>query len=73
VLGKDYTFSTPLYNSGSVNNGVLQGDILVKASGDPSLGSWRYANTKNFAQLQQVIADALAQAGIRQMGWRYLL
>ena len=65
VLGKDYTFSTPLYYAGSVNNGVLQGDIIIKASGDPTLGSWRYANTKNFAQLQQV-SNALAQAGIRQ-------
>lgn len=72
ILGKDFTFSTPLQYGGSISNGVLQGDIMVKASGDPTLGSWRYANTKNFAQVQQ-IADALAQAGIRQWDGAFVI
>ncbi|MFJ7824864.1 D-alanyl-D-alanine carboxypeptidase/D-alanyl-D-alanine-endopeptidase [Psychrobacillus sp. NPDC096623] len=37
VLGKDYRFSTSLYTSGKMSNGVLKGDVYLKGEGDPTL------------------------------------
>jgi len=36
-LGFDYRWETKFFYTGSLNNGVLKGDLYVKASGDPTL------------------------------------
>ena len=46
LLGHDYTYKTTLGYTGQIINGVLNGDIIIKGSGDPTLGSWRYNKTK---------------------------
>lgn len=38
-LGFDYRWETKFLYTGSLNNGVLSGDLYVKASGDPTLES----------------------------------
>ncbi len=58
VLGADYRFKTTLLTNGFVDeNGTLQGDLIIKGSGDPTLGSARYEETK-----EQVILEKWAQA-----------
>ena len=38
LLGPDYRFTTNVYRTGPIDaNGTLQGDIVLKASGDPNL------------------------------------
>ena len=37
VLGKDFRWETPLVRTGPVIDGVLQGDLVLVASGDPNL------------------------------------
>ena len=37
-VGWDYRFTTSLRSSGTIGNGVLQGDLVVVGSGDPSIG-----------------------------------
>jgi dihydroorotase/N-acyl-D-amino-acid deacylase len=51
TLGGDYRFHTRVYRTGNLKNGVLDGDIVVVASGDPNLsgriqpdGSLAYEN-----------------------------
>jgi D-alanyl-D-alanine carboxypeptidase/D-alanyl-D-alanine-endopeptidase (penicillin-binding protein 4) len=39
-LGWDYTFTTDLSAAGPVDGGVLNGDLIVTGSGDPSLDDW---------------------------------
>ena len=39
LLGPGYTFKTSLGYTGSIKNGLLSGDIIIKGGGDPSLGS----------------------------------
>src|SRR5437762_8197601 len=40
ALGGDYRFHTPIYRRGSVDeNGRLDGDLILVASGDPTLGA----------------------------------
>ena len=45
MLGHNYTYPTTLGYTGKIVNGVLNGDIIIKGSGDPTLGSWRYPET----------------------------
>ncbi len=45
LLGHTYTYPTTLGYTGNIVNGVLNGDIIIKGGGDPTLGSWRYPET----------------------------
>jgi len=38
-LGYDYRWETKFYYTGFIRNGILHGDLVVKASGDPTLGT----------------------------------
>lgn len=42
-FGADFKFETPVYARGEVQKGVLRGDLILRGSGDPSLGG---RNTK---------------------------
>ncbi len=46
LLGKDYRYKTELGYSGKIKNGILDGDLLITGSFDPTFGSWRYSQTK---------------------------
>jgi D-alanyl-D-alanine carboxypeptidase/D-alanyl-D-alanine-endopeptidase (penicillin-binding protein 4) len=37
LLGPAWSWSTPVWLQGPVNNGVLEGDLIIKGSGDPKL------------------------------------
>ena len=37
LLGADYRYHTPVYRTGPVNNGVLEGDLVIVGSGDANL------------------------------------
>ncbi len=52
LLGHNYTYKTRLGYTGTIANGVLNGDIIISGTGDPTLGSWRYSQTTedNFNQ-----------------------
>ena len=39
VLGADYRFTTRVYRTGTVTGGVLNGDIVLVASGDPNISN----------------------------------
>ena len=39
TLGADYRFSTYIEYSGKIEGGVLHGDLYVRGTGDPTLGS----------------------------------
>lgn len=66
LLGKDYKYKTQLGYSGKIVNGTLNGNLYLIGSGDPSLGSWRYANTRDSLLLKQWVAAA-RRAGIKKI------
>ena len=53
LLGHDYRYKTAIGYSGSIVKGVLNGNLILVGSGDPTLGSWRYGETKG----EKVISD----------------
>ena len=72
ILGADYRYQTDLYYTGSIDGaGVLNGDVVIKGSGDPTLGSPRYA-----AATENVVltawATAINKAGIKKINGRII-
>jgi serine-type D-Ala-D-Ala carboxypeptidase/endopeptidase (penicillin-binding protein 4) len=63
AFGPDFRFHTPVGLLGSQVGNLFLGDLVVEASGDPSLGSWRFPET---AQACEQLAEALQARGIRQ-------
>lgn len=45
LLTDTFRFKTTLLAEGNIRHHLLEGDILISGSGDPTLGSWRYENT----------------------------
>jgi D-alanyl-D-alanine carboxypeptidase/D-alanyl-D-alanine-endopeptidase (penicillin-binding protein 4) len=56
MLGKDFQYQTQLGYSGSINNGTLTATFIITGSGDPTLGSWRWEETKEGRLNVMVIA-----------------
>ncbi|MCW3080338.1 D-alanyl-D-alanine carboxypeptidase/D-alanyl-D-alanine-endopeptidase [Segetibacter sp.] len=66
LLGTAYRYQTSLAYSGIIQNGTLNGNIYIAGSGDPTLGSWRYDETKEQVVLNKWI-KAIKQAGINRI------
>ena len=67
LLGADYTYETTLAYSGEIDpQGNLKGDIIIRGSGDPSLGSDRFPQTSDQTVLSSWV-KAIQQAGIRHI------
>lgn len=67
VLGADFTFETTLSYTGQVDaSGTLKGDIVIRGTGDPSLGSDRFPQTADTLLLSTWI-QAVQAAGIRKI------
>jgi D-alanyl-D-alanine carboxypeptidase/D-alanyl-D-alanine-endopeptidase (penicillin-binding protein 4) len=63
-LGADFRWSTYLLADGEVRGGVLQGDLVLFGTGDPTLGSGRFPGT---ARALDALADSLRARGVRQV------
>jgi serine-type D-Ala-D-Ala carboxypeptidase/endopeptidase (penicillin-binding protein 4) len=48
MLGKEYKYKTEIGYDGNVKDSVLNGNLIFIGSGDPTLGSERYAKYANF-------------------------
>ncbi|RZK42240.1 MAG: D-alanyl-D-alanine carboxypeptidase/D-alanyl-D-alanine-endopeptidase [Pedobacter sp.] len=67
VLGKDFRYETTLGYTGTIStDGTLNGNLIIKGAGDPTLGSWRYDQTKENVVLSQWVA-AIKASGIRKI------
>lgn len=67
LLGTDFHYTTQLFHSGSIdNNGTLHGDLIIRGTGDPTLGSDRYPTTKASLILNNWV-DAVKKSGIRHI------
>jgi D-alanyl-D-alanine carboxypeptidase/D-alanyl-D-alanine-endopeptidase (penicillin-binding protein 4) len=72
VLGKDYQFQTQVGYTGAISaDGTLTGDIIIKGGGDPTLGSWRWASTKEGVVLKPCFR-VFNPAGIKKINGRVI-
>ena len=72
ILGKDFQYQTLFGYSGVITaDGTLDGDVIIKGAGDPTLGSWRYAGHTEGEVLTQM-AGALQKAGVKKINGRVI-
>jgi D-alanyl-D-alanine carboxypeptidase/D-alanyl-D-alanine-endopeptidase (penicillin-binding protein 4) len=71
LLGKDFKYQTQFGYSGIITDGTLNGDIIIKGCGDPTLGSWRWETTKEAHILYEMVS-ALQKAGINKINGRII-
>ena len=72
ILGKDFQYQTLFGYTGTIDpSGTLNGDLVIKGSGDPTLGSWRYAGHKENEILTQM-TTVLQKAGIKKINGRVI-
>jgi serine-type D-Ala-D-Ala carboxypeptidase/endopeptidase (penicillin-binding protein 4) len=57
LLGPAFTWSTPVWLQGSVSNGVLAGDLVIKGNGDPKL----------VLERMWLLLRRVQQAGVREI------
>jgi serine-type D-Ala-D-Ala carboxypeptidase/endopeptidase (penicillin-binding protein 4) len=67
-LGWDYRFATTLEARGTISNGVLHGDLIVKSNGDPTINTRNARGTAVFDEW----AQALRGAGIESIDGRII-
>lgn len=65
ILGEDYRYPTTLEYDGILENGTLEGNLYIKGSGDPSLGSSHFAPEQN--KFLSTWIAALQKAGIKHI------
>jgi serine-type D-Ala-D-Ala carboxypeptidase/endopeptidase (penicillin-binding protein 4) len=70
ALGEDYKYSTILEYSGEIKDSVLIGNIIIKGSGDPSLGSWRFKSQPDYKQLIDRWTKKIKEIGIKEIRGR---
>ena len=66
ILGKSYRYKTAFGYKGDIVFKKLQGALVVTASGDPTLGSWRWPGSSEKNIMQNVI-KTLQQKNIAQV------
>jgi len=64
-LGPSYRYETGLYVDGPIRNGVLRGNVIVRGSGDPTIGG--YEQRSSPTTVFQDWADSLKAAGISRI------
>jgi D-alanyl-D-alanine carboxypeptidase/D-alanyl-D-alanine-endopeptidase (penicillin-binding protein 4) len=65
VLGENYRFETALMYDGNIENSVLNGNLYIRGSGDPTIGSNDLGGDKNVVFKEWI--TAIKRAGITKI------
>jgi D-alanyl-D-alanine carboxypeptidase/D-alanyl-D-alanine-endopeptidase (penicillin-binding protein 4) len=72
VLGPNHTFRTRLLARGTLEEGVLTGDIIIEGGGDPTLGSPYQEGVLKLSALLDRWVDKIRIAGITEIRGRII-
>jgi len=72
LLGSGYRYKTLFYLNGKISHDSLLGNLIIKGSGDPTFGSFRYAATKRNILLS-TIENIFLGKGIRYIDGNIVL
>ena len=56
LLGSKYRYKTVVGYDGKIENGTLNGNLHINGYGDPTLGSWRWNDTKDEVVFKKLIS-----------------
>ncbi len=72
AFGLGYTFATTMAYTGTITNNVLTGNLIITGSGDPTLGSWRWASTTMDSVLHYIV-KCISNKGISSIQGNIIL
>ncbi|GAB3042252.1 D-alanyl-D-alanine carboxypeptidase/D-alanyl-D-alanine endopeptidase [Spirosoma pulveris] len=67
VLGPNFSYTTTLEYDGTIKDSTLIGNLYIRGTGDPSLGSWRFSGYYDLPALLSSWSEAVKAAGIRRI------
>lgn len=69
ILGRNFRYETKIYFNGNFDkaSGILNGNIIIKGSGDPTLNSELFKNKKDTSNITDKWADILKQKGLKEL------
>ena len=68
ILGEDYTYKTILEYTGKIDaTGMLDGDLIIRGSGDPSLGSERLKGIPDMQAWLKLLVDKVKLQKIKRI------
>jgi D-alanyl-D-alanine carboxypeptidase/D-alanyl-D-alanine-endopeptidase (penicillin-binding protein 4) len=67
LLGGDRTYATELLRTGTVADGALKGDLVIRGGGDPSFGGAQFGPERRSEAVFAQWLKAVRQAGIRRV------
>ncbi|MDR4989253.1 MAG: D-alanyl-D-alanine carboxypeptidase/D-alanyl-D-alanine-endopeptidase [Bacteroidales bacterium] len=68
MLGSDFQYETVLQYDGNIDrSGVLQGNLYIKGSGDPTLGAVQFDDTLNIDLVFGKWVDVLKDLGVKEI------
>jgi len=68
ILGEDFRFKTTLEYDGTLDNsGTLNGNIIIRGGGDPTLGAGRADGTQDLDGLLTLWSSKIKDAGIKKI------
>lgn len=65
LLGHNYVYETNIFANGTIKNGVLNGDLIIQGSGDPTISNRFFHGT--ITNIFEKWADSLLAKGIKQI------
>jgi len=69
-LSPDFTYLTKLYRTGKIKNGILNGDVVIRGSGDPTI-TGRF-HDGDMLQVFRDWADSLKKEGVKKITGRII-
>jgi D-alanyl-D-alanine carboxypeptidase/D-alanyl-D-alanine-endopeptidase (penicillin-binding protein 4) len=67
ILGHSYTYKTKLEYDGKIKDGLLDGNIYIKGSGDPTLGSDQLDGVPSLEEVMVQMAGSIQKKGIKKI------
>ncbi len=65
ILGENYRYKTDFFYDGTIKDSILQGNLIFRASGDPSFGSSQQENTPLMDSLANFFYQNFKKQGIK--------
>jgi len=65
LLGANYSYETNIFANGDITNGILNGDLIIQGSGDPTISNRFYSGSST--KLFEEWADSLKAHGIQEI------